>query len=467
MNAGRDRAAPHGDRRPTKGVVPADAAETHVRQLWMITYPIMVSSLVPVLMTLVDSALLGRFSTGALAAVALASPIYIVGTVLATGWTTATQTLSAQHYGAGDRDAAGSVLAVSLLFTVGCTIVLSTALLLLAPMLVGLLTDDQEQRALSTTFLRIVSLSLPFFAVTGTYRAFYAGLGATQIAMFVAIGVTTVNIPVSYLLIFQLELGVTGAALGILTATALGSVAMIGYGYRRLPDLVIPFDRLTRAAWSELAPRIWAIGWPEVTMLGLGYVTGVLLIGIVATLGTDSVAASRLIQNLFVLIWSVVFSCSSGIAVLVGQRLGAKDLGGALTFQRAGLKLMAALAAVMMVPLFLPNLAFGLFTPDRAVVSEAASAAYFLVAIPPLMVPAMVMAGVLRAAGETRSILIAALAADYACYLPLAWLLAGFFGLPGVYAAFVGYWLVRLMVTHRRYAQGRWRAGLEDKEGDK
>lgn len=440
-----------------------DTTESPLRTLWSVTYPIIVSSLVPVMLTLVDSALLGQFSTDALAAVALAAPIYLLGTVLATGWAIATQALTAQRHGAGDQNAAGGVLAVSLVFTIGCTLVMAAVLVILAPALTGLLTNDQEQRVLSTTFLRIVSLSLPFFAVTGTYRAFYAGLGMTRIAMYVAIGVTAANIPLSYLLIFELGLGVTGAALGTLAATSLGAVAMVGYGRQKLADPVKPLDRLTRAAWHEWAPQIWRIGWPEVAMVGFGYFTGVLLVGIVATLGTEPVAAFRLLQNVFVVIWSVVFSCSTGISILVGQRLGARDLFGVVRYQRAGLRLMATLAVALVAPLLVPHIIFGLFTPDQDVVNVASSASYLFLALPPLMVPAMVMAGVLRAAGETRSILIASIVADYACFLPLAWLLAKPLGLgvPGIYAGFIGYWLVRLVVTYRLYAQGQWRVGLE------
>lgn len=448
---------------PVSPAAPSDTTASPTRTLWDVTYPIIISSLVPIMLTLVDSALLGRFSTEALAAVAVAAPIYLLGSVLALGWSIATQALTSQRFGAGDHDAPGNVLAVSLVFTIGSTLVMSAALIALAPTIVSLLTDDLDQRSLSTTFLRIVSLSLPFLAVTATYRAFYAGRGMTRIAMYVAIGVTTANIPLSYLLILELGLGVTGAALGTLTATSLGAAGMIGYGYRKLGDVVMPFGNLTHAAWREWAPQIWKIGWPEVAMVGLGYFTGVLLVGIVAPLGTEDVAALRLVQNAFVVIWSVVFACSTGISIMVGQRLGAKDTAGVMAYQRSGFWMMAALAAVLVTPLLIPQTLFGLFTPDREVVSVAGSTGYLFIVLSPLMVPAMVMAGALRAAGETRSILIASTIADYACFLPLAWLLAGPAGLgvPGVYAGFIGYWLVRLVVTYRLYARGRWRTGLE------
>jgi Na+-driven multidrug efflux pump len=45
-----------------------------VRELWRITYPLVVTNFAQITVTIVDTALLARSSTSALAAVALAAP---------------------------------------------------------------------------------------------------------------------------------------------------------------------------------------------------------------------------------------------------------------------------------------------------------------------------------------------------------------------------------------------------------
>jgi Na+-driven multidrug efflux pump len=117
------------------------------------------------------------------------------------------------------------------------------------------------------------------------------------------------------------------------------------------------------------------------------------------------------------------------------------------------------LAAVPLVPfLVAPDRAFGLFTPDPRVVAVAASVIGLSVIATVPLVFALNLGGVLRAAGDTRTVLVASVAGD-AVLVPLAWLLAiGLdLGLRGVMLAWLAYGLVYLAVSWWRYRGGSWR----------
>jgi hypothetical protein len=92
---------------------------------------------------------------------------------------------------------------------------------------------------------------------------------------------------------------------------------------------------------------------------------------------------------------------------------GAGDIEGAAAYRSVGLRLAAVLAAVPLVPfLVAPDRAFGLFTPDPRVVAVAASVIGLgVVATVPLVV-GLNLGGVLRAAGDTRTVLSASVAGD-------------------------------------------------------
>ncbi|MDV6286899.1 MATE family efflux transporter [Rhodococcus jostii] len=64
-------------------------------------------------------------------------------------------------------------------------------------------------------------------------------------------------------------------------------------------------------------------------------------------------------------VWVMIFGLASAIAILVGQRLGARDRDGHAEFVRAGAVLMLVGACVVSVMLALfPGLYFAVFTED-------------------------------------------------------------------------------------------------------
>ena len=106
-----------------------------------------------------------------------------------------------------------------------------------------------------------------------------------------------------------------------------------------------------------------------------------------------------------------------------------------------------------------PSVALHLLTPDGGVVAEASRALPFLALQVPFMASSMVLAAVLRAAGDSKWVLYASTASSYLVMVPLSWLLAGpvGWGLPGVYVAGMAFFAARTAVSWWRYRQGAWR----------
>ena len=75
------------------------------------------------------------------------------------------------------------------------------------------------------------------------------------------------------------------------------------------------------------------------------------------------------------------------------------------------------------------------------------------------MASSMVLAAVLRAAGDSKWVFYTSTASSYVVMVPLAWVLAvevGW-GLPGVYIAGIAFFAARTAGTWWRYRQGTWR----------
>ncbi|MGH8776650.1 MAG: MATE family efflux transporter [Jiangellaceae bacterium] len=201
--------------------------------MWRVAWPILVANLFQILLIIVDTVLLGRFSTSALGAVALAAPVYLVATVVVRGWGTAAQVLVARRYGARQPDQVARVADVGLALGIAGGVVTGGLLFALAPAVLHLIGGDTDLPELGVAYLRILAFAVPFVAATFTLQGIYAGMGATRITMAMALLVNAVNLPLGLVLIFGQRLGVTGAALATLCSTIVGTGFMAMYGRRR------------------------------------------------------------------------------------------------------------------------------------------------------------------------------------------------------------------------------------------
>ena len=442
---------------------PSLKKQTHpFARTWQVSYPIIVNNFAQILLGIVDTIMLSRLSTNALAGVALAVSVYVVVNMLISGWATATQTLTARRFGAKQFDQIGPIADVSLVFTIGSACVISTLMLFLCPYVLRLFGTDSTITDAGTLYLQIRILSLPLVATSGTLRAFYSGLGATRVSMYMAFIVNIVHIPINYLFIFIFHWGVAGAALGSLISTTTGTCFMVWYGFTHY-RMTYPFfqrHHLKPSTLRELVPVMWKISWPEIVALFLVYFTDLLIVGFVAALGATEIAGIRVLGNIENLMFTLVFACSIGGTILISQSLGSGDPEKVRTYLRNTLLLTSLLAGgIGLLLILLPRVILNVFTPDQTVVSAAIPALYLLVCNLPLMVFTMTFSGALRAAGNTRSVMNITLVASYIFYLPLAWIFLEklHLGLLGVYLALFIYWIVRLSATTYRYAKGDWK----------
>jgi multidrug resistance protein, MATE family len=90
------------------------AEEHRFARMWQVSWPVLVANLAQILLVVTDTVLLGRYSTEALGAIALAAPVYLVATVVVRGWGTAAQVLVARRYGVGQQAEVARVADVGL-----------------------------------------------------------------------------------------------------------------------------------------------------------------------------------------------------------------------------------------------------------------------------------------------------------------------------------------------------------------
>jgi MATE family multidrug resistance protein len=410
-----------------------------IRRLAALALPVAATQVGTMLLGFVDTLMLGRVSTDALAASAIAN-VWIYGTSqFAVGILFGLDPIVAQAHGAREGAVAGRALQRGLVLSV----LLSVPLALLWLFSERFLIATGQEPALAKlaqdyTWMQIPSL--PFFLAYHALRQYLQGREIVRPALFVMILANVVHVAGNYALIFghwgAPEWGLVGAGI----ATSLTRVALFGgmlalmLGFDLHADAWVPWSRAA-FSWTELR-KLLALGIPVgvQTSLEVWAFSGAALLA--GRLGATSLAAHSIVLNMAALSFMMPLGVSLAAATRVGNLLGARRPADA---QRAawvaiglGAGVMAVSAVVFVV---FRNLLPRIYTPDADVIALAAAILPIAAAFQLFDGAQVAGCGVLRGMGRTRPAALFNLISYWLLGLPLgAWLgLSAGYGLAGIW----------------------------------
>ncbi|QKV20649.1 MATE family efflux transporter [Oricola thermophila] len=254
------------------------------------------------------------------AAIGYAGTLMFFTVSVAIGLTIATGALVSRALGAGDREKAARAGGASLLCMAVIMVVLSTLAWIFIPELLGLLGARGETGKLADGFLRIVFPTTPLMAIGMCTTGILRGIGDARRAMYVTLAGGIAAAIMDPILIFGLDLGLTGAALSTLFSRVVLLLvglhgAVIVHRLVRLPNT---------ATFREMLRPFLTIGGPAVltqlaTPAGNAYVTAQ-----IASFGDGAVAGWAIIGRLIPVAFGVIFALSGAVGPILGQNYGAK-----------------------------------------------------------------------------------------------------------------------------------------------
>ena len=406
---------------------------------------------------LADTAIVGHLGTPELAGLGIAGAIISTAVGLCVFLAYGTTASVARQIGAGQTRAAltqgmdGVWLAVIIgsLATVG-GIVLSGAL-------VGLFPGGPEVTEHATTYLRWAFLGmvplLVMLATTGVLR----GLQDTRTPLYVAVAGNLVNIALNLLLVYGLDLGIAGSAIGTVLAQAASAAVLVAVVVRAVrregaslrPDL--PGVRRAAHAGAALVVRTLTL---RASLLVMTYSA--------AALGATSVATNQLALTVWTFLAFALDAIAIAAQAITGRFLGAGDVAGTRTVTERMIwwGVLSGVATGLMLAATAPFLG-PLFTDDPAVHDLLWPVLLVAAVFQPVAGVVFVLDGVLIGAGDGRylawgGLLVLAVFAPLALLTawaqpaagsPLVWLWVSFG---------VGFMGARAVVLLRRARGERW-----------
>lgn len=386
--------------------------KTFYRMLLLIAVPIALQNLITVMVSMMDTLMIGQLGELQLSATSIANQLWFMLMVFGFGVSGGANVLIAQYWGKGEVAIIKRVQAM----TFKVTFVISILFLLISQFLptqfMRLFTPDATVIEYGAQYLRIIGWSYPFYAVANTAIMMLRSVGTVNISVVVYLTSLVVNTSLNYTLIFghfgAPAMGIEGGALATCIARCFEFGIAVGYVLLRekkikftLGDLRTKNRDLYKKYFSQSVPIIG-----NEMMWGLGTSMVAVVIG---HMGTNFVAANSIYTVLNQFVSVMIFGVGNAALTIVGNTIGsgeyelAKQRSLTLFIMGVGLGVFSCLLTLGLGPVLL--MFYDNLSPETVLImKEITKVGALIVFFQALAVVGMV--GILRAGGDSRFVFI-------------------------------------------------------------
>ena len=429
-----------------------------LRLIVELSIPSILAQISATVMFFIDYAMVGHLGEQATAAVGLVETttwlMFGLGSAVNMGFS-----VQVAHFiGAKDFEAARRVLRQSLV----CCLIWSFMMSLICigvhgPLPYWLGGSEAIAHDASLYFL-LVGLSGMLFQMEGLSGSMLKCSGNMKIPSAVNILMCVLDVVFNYVFIYQLDMGVKGAAIGTATAELIAASLMLYFLLCRSDMLRLvghPGSFRPRGDTIRTAFKIGAPMGLQHLLMGSAQVVSTI---IVAPLGTVAIAANSMAITVESLCYMPGYGIAEAATTLVGQGIGAgqKLLTRSLAYMSVGLGIGVMTFMGMLMYVFAPEL-MALMSPVDAIIDLGADVLRIEAWAEPMFAATIVANGVFIGAGDTLIPAFMSLTSMWAVRLSLASMLAPRFGLKGVWFAMATDLTVRGIVFLIRLFRGNWR----------
>jgi putative MATE family efflux protein len=433
-------------------------------QILKIALPITLQNFVFSSLNMASVVMIGQKGDVAVAAVGLAGQIFFLLNLVLFGLGSGTAIFTAQLWGKGDVKNIRKVLRLSLRMSLAMALVFFLLSQLIPEQILGIYSTDPQVIAVGAGYLRIFSWSFFFYAITFGYMFIMRSTGNVRLPVFVSIISLIINAVLTYGLVFGKfwlpEMGVNGAAIAIVIARAVECILLVISAY-------IDRDSPSAATLSELTFFDWVFAWKimrpviPVALNEIFWSFGITTYNIIyARMGTESIAAINIFSTVDNLAFVFFIGLGNATAVIVGNKIGAKDEKNAYTYAGRSIGLamiLGVLTGALVLLVRSPVLSLYNVSP------QVTESTYKILTIAALAIwlrasNMMIIIGTLRSGGDTIYSLVLDGFVIWLVGVPLAALGAFYFMLPieWVYFLVLSEELTKFIFGLQRYFSRRW-----------
>lgn len=411
-------------------------------QLLKLGFPVLITQIGVILVSFIDTAMVGAYGVPELAASAFVNSVFMLPLVMQMGFAQGTTPIIGALFGKNDSKAIGRTLKSSLQVNFYIALFFTFIMGAIYFAIPSFGQDEDLIPIIRLYYLAILPGLIPM-ALFNTCQQTLNGLTDTRTPMWIILGSNILNVGGNYLLIFGKfgcpELGLLGAGLSTLLARVAGAAAILIYFSRSKRGKV--FWNFARRAFHTAPERrkMWSTSYP--VMIQTGLEVGLWTFGTVACgwFGKIQLAAYQVVNTIAQLGFMVFISFGVATSIKVANHTGLNDAAGVKRTAKAGLRINLLLATgACLVFYFFGKDLITLFTSDNQVIANAVTL------IPPLILyqymdaTQLTYANALRGTSKVKPLMWIAAVAYILIGIPGAYLLgiSADMGNLGVYYSF-------------------------------
>ena len=289
---------------------------------------LVLQNIVTLSVNLADNIMLGAYGEISLSGVTAVNQIQFLYQQLLIAFGDGMVIFCSQYWGKKQIQPMKKVIAIAMRFGVATAVMLFLVITLFPGQAMQVFTTDERIIREGVTYLRTIRFTYLFFAVTQMLLAALRSTEVAKIALNLSVLALVVNCGINYVLIFgsfgSPELGVTGAAIGTLTARILECAVLIGYIVQiekylrlKLADFMQRDQTLLKDYLKVLMPLlVFSVLW------GINTAMQTVVLG---HMNSAAIAANSAASNLYLVVKSAAVGAASAASVMIGKTIGMGD----------------------------------------------------------------------------------------------------------------------------------------------
>jgi MATE family multidrug resistance protein len=397
------------------------------RNLYL-AYPVVISQIGQVSVSLIDNMMVGHVGTSELAAASFANSVFMIGMFFGMGITFGITPLIGSAFGNGKINEVVVWLKNGIFTHLAAAFILS---LIMAGVyfVLPFMGQTSSVTELAQPYYLLLCFSYLPFMLFFSVKQFLEGIGNTKIAMRITITANIVNVVFNYLLIFGKfgfpEMGLNGAGVGTLISRVAMPILFFIY-ILKIPGLkryfVLAHHEIFR---NEKIISLLKIGLPiafQIIVEVIAFSVGAVMMG---WLGEVTLAAHQVAIGLASFTYMISLGISQANTIRVSHQMGVKDFKALKTAAFASTHLVLLFMSLMGVVFILArNILPFLFTVDPEVVKIASGLLIIAAIFQVFDGLQVVMLSTLRGMADVRLPMFIAFLAYLVLGIPISYLLA-------------------------------------------
>lgn len=440
--------------------VDGSIAKEAIKMAW----PAVCESFFIALAGMVDSLMVSRLGSAAVASVGLTTQPKFMGLSLFFAVNVSVSALVARRRGEKRQDSANQILLVALMFAIVAIAIVSSICVGFANEIIHFCGSEADTHDNAVLYYRIIMGGMIFNVLSMVINAAQRGSGNTVIAMRTNITSNVVNVIGNYLLIeghFGFPaLGIEGAALATVFGTVIACCMSIGSLLKRdnFVSIFYIIKHRIKPAFEPLVSmaKLGFSVFIEQILMRVGFMSTAMM---AAGMGTAAMAAHQVGMNIMGLTFSFGDGMQVAAVALIGRSLGEGKPDKAKAYGKTCQMIGLCISVVIAIVYFLGGEAlYKLFFKEPEIVAYGVQIIRIIIVVVLFQISQVIYMGCLRGAGDTNYTAMASTVSVTFIRTGASYLL-GFvagLGMVGIWLGILADQVARFLFASIRFKQGKW-----------